>query len=393
MKTYNRLPVTFERGEGCWLIDSNGKRYIDALCGISVTSLGHGHPAFIEAIQSQANKLVHTSNLFHIEAQEKLANSLCDIAQMDRVFFGNSGAEANEAAIKLARLHAHNNGNHDPLILTFRGSFHGRTLGTLAATGNTAIKEGFEPLLPGFAHLTFNDENEVTQYFAEHKNIAAVLIEPVQGEGGIHIATPHFLHKLQTLCHEHGALFMLDEIQSGNGRCGRYFAFQCNEGTTYALKPDVVTTAKGLGNGFPIGACLARGAAADTMAPGKHGSTFGGNPLACHVANAVINTIMEQQLANKAASTGEWIASNIQNNLANNPIVKEIRYCGLMIGIELNKTCVEIMQMGLDEGIVLNVTAGNVVRLLPPLTTSQDEAIIIVNKVSSIILTFADNKK
>ncbi|NNL57833.1 MAG: aminotransferase class III-fold pyridoxal phosphate-dependent enzyme, partial [Pseudomonadales bacterium] len=284
MTTYNRLPVSFARGEGCWLFDQRGKRYLDALCGISVTNLGHTHPAVTETISRQANTLLHTSNLYQIDAQEQLAAQLCDTGTMQRVFFANSGAEANEAAIKLARLHAHNRGNQNPLIVTLQGSFHGRTLATIAATGNASIREGFGPDLPGFVHLPLNDLAAAEALFAGQDNIAAVLIEPVQGEGGIHIAAPAYLKQLQQLCHQHGALFMLDEIQTGNGRCGRYFAYQLYDGSEHELQPDVVTTAKGLGNGIPIGACLARGAAADVMAPGKHGSTFGGNPFACSVA-------------------------------------------------------------------------------------------------------------
>lgn len=392
MKTYNRLPVSFERGEGCYLYDEQGKQYIDALCGISVTSLGHSHPAFVQAITEQSKKLVHTSNLYHIAAQEKLADKLCAAANMDRVFFGNSGAEANEAAIKLARLHAHNSGNHNPVILTFSGSFHGRTLATLSATAGTAIKEGFAPIVEGFIHLPFNDLAAAEACFQSNPDIAAVLVEPVQGEGGINIAEPAFLKGLQSLCHANNALFMLDEIQSGNGRCGRYFACQLFDKTDNALSPDVITTAKGLGNGIPVGACLAKGKAAETLAAGKHGSTFGGNPLACHVATAVVDTIINENLPERAISLGNLISNLVRSKLGNHEMVTEIRHCGLMIGIELDTPCKEIMQMGLDNGIILNVTSDRVVRLLPPLTLSDQEATVIAEKTISTILEFIDQK-
>lgn len=389
MQTYKRLPVSFTQGNGCWLQDSNGKQYLDGLCGISVTNLGHHHSAVTATIQAQSQKLLHTSNLYHIEAQEQLAEQLCQAGNMQRVFFGNSGAEANEAAIKLARLHAHNHGNHQPLIITFGGSFHGRTLGTIAATGNDAIKAGFEPQLEGFMHLPFNDIDAATQAFAQHSNIAAVLIEPVQGEGGINIAEPAYLLALQNLCQQHNALFMLDEIQTGNGRCGRYFAYQLFDHSEFALKPDVITTAKALGNGIPIGACLACGDAATTMAPGKHGSTFGGNPFASAVASTVVKTIIEEKFDQRAAQLGQQFLKGFQSRLQGNAIVSDIRSCGLMIGIELSHACGELMLQGLQQGIIINVTAGNVVRLLPPLVMSNDEANTLLDKVTDLIEQFA----
>lgn len=388
MKTYNRLPVAFSRGEGCWLYDANDKKYLDGLCGISVTSLGHAHPAVTATIAQQANALLHTSNLYHIEAQEQLADQLCALGNMDRAFFSNSGAEANEAALKIARLHAHNHGNNNPQIITFSGSFHGRTLATIAATGNSGIKEGFAPTMPGFIHLPFNDIEAVTALFAQRDDIAAVLVEPVQGEGGVNIASPHFLATLQTLCKASNALFMLDEIQSGNGRCGRYFAHQLLDGGETAVQPDVITLAKALGNGIPVGACLAKGDAANTLVAGKHGSTFGGNPFACSVASTVVRTIQEQNLAARAEQLGALFLGRFKNALKSQPKVADIRGCGLMLGIELDEPCAPIMQKGLDAGIVINVTAGNVVRLLPPLIMSDDEALLLADTTLQVIADF-----
>ncbi len=384
MDTYKRLPVTFSHGNGVWIHDTDGKRYLDALCGISVTSLGHNHPAVTKAIINQAQTLLHTSNLYRIDAQQKLATRLCQVAGMDRVFFSNSGAEANEAAIKLARLHAHNKGMSDPTIITMSGSFHGRTLATLAATGNKSIQQGFEPLPTGFLNIPFDDADAVEQVLKTQSNIAALLIEPVQGEGGIRIASTEYLHRLQQLCHQHQVLFMLDEIQTGNGRCGSYFAFQ-----GLGLSPDVVTTAKGLGNGVPIGACMAKGLAAETLAPGKHGSTFGGNPLATAAALAVIDSIETDHLAQRAGILGDKMIADFKVNLAENPAVVDIRGCGLMIGIELDKPCTELVSKALEAGLLINVTAEKVIRLLPPLIMSDENADQIVTIVTDLINQFA----
>jgi len=388
MKNYNRLPIAFSKGDGCWLYDTHGNKYLDGLCGISVTSLGHAHPAVTQTIAQQAHTLLHTSNLYHIEAQEQLADTLCNIGNMDRAFFSNSGAEANEAALKIARLHAHNHGNKNPQIITFTGSFHGRTLATIAATGNSGIKEGFEPTMPGFIHLPFNDIEAVTAEFAQRNDIAAVLVEPVQGEGGVNIADTAFLNALQSLCKKHDSLFMLDEIQSGNSRCGRFFAYQLADNSSTPLLPDVITTAKALGNGIPIGACLARGKAADTFVAGKHGSTFGGNPFACKVASTVIRTMQEQNLAQKSEQLGAMFLKRFKTAFHSQPKVVDIRGCGLMIGVELNEPCAVLMQKGLDAGIVINVTAGNVVRLLPPLVMNDDEAIQLAETTINIITEF-----
>ena len=384
MNTYQRLPVTFSHGEGVWLIDTDGKRYLDALCGISVTNLGHAHPAVSAAIKKQADLLLHTSNLYHITPQQQLAEKLCSIAAMDNVFFSNSGAEANEAAIKLARLHASHKGNSHPIIITMTGSFHGRTLATITATANDKIKAGFGPLPPGFVYGEYNNIDSAKQLFAEHgNNIAAVFVEPVQGEGGINVGDADYLLQLQQLCHNHQALFMLDEVQSGNGRCGHYFAFQ-----GLGLSPDVVTTAKGLGNGVPIGACLAKGAAAETLSPGTHGSTFGGNPLATAAALAVIDTIEKEQLCKRAAALGNSIRADFKKALANNPAVIDIRGSGLMIGIELNQPCGQLVTDALTAGLLINVTAGSTIRLLPPLTMTDENAATLVEKLTTLIDQF-----
>lgn len=394
MNTYQRLPVTFSHGDGAYLFDTQGKRYLDALCGISVTNLGHNYPAVTKAIKHQAESLLHTSNLYHIAPQQMLAQKLCSLAGMDSVFFANSGAEANEAAIKLARLHAFNQAKaagaeSNPLILTFSNSFHGRTLATLTATGNKKIKTGFGPLPEGFICTQYNDIQAAEQVFAEHgENIAGLLIEIVQGEGGIHPAVPEYLHQLQALCQQHNALFMVDEIQTGNGRCGSYFAYQA-----LGLSPDVVTTAKGLGNGVPVGACLARGAAAKTLQPGTHGSTFGGNPLATAAALAVVNAIEDQQLSARAASLGEDMKSAFATSFADNAAVIDIRGMGLMMGIELDRPCGELVAQALEAGVLINVTADSVIRLLPPLILSDEEARQIVVTVCDLVNRFTQEKR
>lgn len=384
MNTYQRLPVTFSHGEGVWLIDTDGKRYLDALCGISVTNLGHAHPAVSAAIKKQADLLLHTSNLYHITPQQQLAQKLCDISAMDKVFFSNSGAEANEAAIKLARLHASHKGNSHPIIITMTGSFHGRTLATITATASQKMKTGFGPLPAGFVYGEYNNIESAKQLFAEHgDNIAAVFLEPVQGEGGINVGDADYLLQVQQLCHHHQALFMLDEVQSGNGRCGHYFAFQ-----GLGLSPDVVTTAKGLGNGVPIGACIAKGAAAETLSPGTHGSTFGGNPLATAAALAVIDTIEKDHLCKRAAALGNSIRADFKKALADNAAVIDIRGSGLMIGIELDRPCGQLVSDALNAGLLINVTAGSTIRLLPPLIMTDENAATLVETLTTLIQQF-----
>jgi acetylornithine aminotransferase len=383
MNTYKPLPVTFEHGEGAYLFDSAGERYLDALCGIAVCGLGHAHPAVSEAICNQARRLLHTSNLYHIELQHKLADALCRVAAMDRVFFSNSGAEANEAALKLARLHGHQKGISAPQVIVMEGSFHGRTMATLTATGNRKIQAGFEPLVPGFLRAPYDDLEALRTIADNSPNVVAILVEPITGEGGIRIPAENYLTEIRALCDQRGWLMMLDEIQTGMGRTGRWFAHQ-----HHGVIPDVMTLAKGLGNGVPIGACLARGQAAEVFRPGNHGSTFGGNPLAASAALAVIETLEQDQLIDNAGAMGTLMLQAFRERLGTAPGVVSIRGQGLMIGIELDRPCAELMQQALARKLLINVTADSVVRLLPPLTLTHEQAQTIVATVSELIETF-----
>ena len=383
MPTYSRLPVTFSHGEGCYLFDTQGKRYLDGLCGISVTNLGHAHPAVTAAIQAQAASLLHTSNLYQIGAQEELAQLLTRTSDMASCFFGNSGAEANEAAIKLARLYGHQRGVTRPAIVVLEDAFHGRTLATLSATGNRKIQAGFEPLVSGFLRAPRDDLEAIRQIALNNSDVVAILAEPIQGEGGIRPLAPEYLHGLRQICDEQSWLLMFDEVQTGNGRTGDYFAYQ-----GLGLKPDVVTTAKGLGNGVPIGACLARGPAAEVFAPGHHGSTYGGNPLACAAALAVVNTVIEEDLGQRATARGQLIRDTLVAELNNAEAVVEIRGRGLMLGIELSRDCGELPAAALEKGLLINVTAGNTIRLLPPLIISEDESRELARGVAALINEF-----
>ena len=380
MSTYSRLPVRFERGEGASLWDTDGRKYLDALSGIAVCGLGHAHPAVSEAICDQAKKLVHTSNLYQIPLQEKLAQRLCQLAGMDRAFFCNSGAEANEAAIKLARLYGHRQGIHLPVIVVAEGSFHGRTLATLTATGNRKVQAGFEPLVQGFVRVPYNDLQALELVAANTPSVVAVLVEPIQGEGGILIPDPGYLSGLRRICDQQGWLLMLDEVQTGMCRTGRWFAFQHTD-----IAPDVMTLAKGLGNGMPIGACLARGPAAEILSPGKHASTFGGNPLACRAALAVIETLERENLAERAEALGRQFLGGLMLALDGVAGVTAIRGKGLMIGVELDRPCADLVARALEQRLLINVTAERVVRLLPPLVISDQEAQQIINTVASLV--------
>ncbi len=383
MQTYARLPVSFHRGEGAWLWDSDGNRYLDALSGIAVCGLGHAHPAVTRALQEQAARLLHTSNLYGIPLQEQLAATLCEHSGMERVFFCNSGAEANEAAIKLARLWAHRRGARDPVILVMENAFHGRTLATLTATGNRKAQQGFEPLVDGFVRVPFNDLEAVDAAAREHEGIAAILVEPVQGEGGIRVGTRDYLTGLRQRCDEHGWLLMLDEVQTGMGRTGSWFAYQ-----QAGILPDVLSLAKGLGNGMPIGASLARGEAAELMQPGSHGTTFGGNPLAARAGLAVTETLSRYGLDTRAAELGERLQDGFRNRLGHLPGVVDIRGRGLMLGIELDRPCGDLVKQALAARILINVTAERVVRLLPPLIISDDEADLIIDRVGTLVQDF-----
>ena len=380
MNTYARLPVTFERGEDSILWDTNGKQYIDAVSGIAVCSLGHARREVADAICDQANKLVHTSNLYQIQHQESLGDKLCQLSGMNKVFFSNSGAEANEAAIKLARLYGKNKGIEVPEIIVASGSFHGRTLATLSATGNRKVQAGFSPLVQGFIRVAYDDIEAIKNIAKSSRNIAAILVEPVQGEGGVNIPATDYLSQLRELCDEHDWLLMLDEIQTGMCRTGEWFAFQHSD-----IQPDVMTLAKALGNGVPIGACLTAAKATDVLQPGTHGSTFGGNPLACRAALAVIDVMEKEQLANAAAELGQYFNEQFQVALKGVAGVSNIRNKGLMIGLTLEKDCPTLVLQALENGVLINMTAPNKIRLLPPLTMSKDEADSVIAATSKLI--------
>ncbi|MBX2836338.1 MAG: aspartate aminotransferase family protein [Gammaproteobacteria bacterium] len=387
MATYGRLPMTVARGEGALIWDTEGKQYIDALTGIAVCALGHANPAIAEAINAQARSLVHVSNFYEIPQQQDLGNKLCEIANMDKVFFCNSGAEANEAMLKIARLHGHHRGIEMPTILVTDTAFHGRTLATLSATGNAKIQAGFAPITPGFKIIPYNDVPALSQILSEDASIVAVMLEPIQGEGGIQVPDAEYLNKVRALCDAHQCLLMLDEIQTGIGRTGAWFAHQHN-----GILPDVMSLAKSLGNGVPIGACLARGHAAQLMQPGSHGSTFGGNPLSCQVATTVLDEIQRLDLIHRVNELSERFMQSFHSAFHNQPGVVEIRGRGLMIGIELETDCIELMARGLEQGILLNVTAGNVVRLLPPYILSDQQADEIASKVINLVNQFLSEK-
>ncbi len=384
MATYAPLPVSFTHGQGAWLWDSAGKAYLDAVSGVAVCNLGHAHPAVRDALCAQAHKLFHTSNLYQIDLQAQLAERLLALSGMERAFFCNSGAEANEAALKLARLHGHARGVEIPQIVVMENSFHGRTLGTLSATGNRRVQAGFEPLVQGFVRVPYGDLTAIRALAAQPNTIAAVLVEPVQGEGGVNIPPTDYLPGLRQLCDQQGWLLMLDEIQTGMGRTGQWFAFQHHPG----LYPDVLTSAKGLGNGMPIGACLARGPAAALFTPGSHGTTFGGNPLACSAALAVIETGLAQHIPTLAAQRGQHLLSLLQAALADVPQVQVVRGLGMMLGIELDRPCKALVTQALEAGLLINVTADRVIRLLPPLILSAEEAELLVARLVPLVRQF-----
>ncbi|UZJ44803.1 aspartate aminotransferase family protein [Marinimicrobium sp. C6131] len=383
MNTYGTRALTLVRGEGSRVWDDQGNSYIDAISGIAVCGLGHSHPAVTRALCDQAGTLLHVSNLYNIPPQRQLADLLCEQTGMERVFFSNSGAEANEAAIKLARKYGAAQGVERPAILVMENSFHGRTLATLSATGNKKAQEGFAPLVEGFIRVPYNDPAAVRAAAAQHANIVAILVEPVQGEGGVRVPAPGYLNQLREICDQRKWLLMLDEIQTGNGRTGRYFAFQHN-----GIQPDVLTTAKGLGNGVPIGACLARGRAAEVFQPGSHGSTFGGNPLACRAGIAVVETLLNEGLIARAAQMGDWLLEQFRERLKNDAKVVDIRGKGLMIGLELDRPCAELVAQARERELLINVTAGNTVRLLPPFILTEAEAEQLVTGVVELIRAF-----
>jgi acetylornithine aminotransferase len=383
MQTYARQPVAFTRGEGVWLFDEAGNKYLDALAGVAVNGLGHGHPRLAAALCEQAGRLIHTSNIYRILEQERLANRLCELSGLERAFFCNSGAEANEAAIKIARLHGHHRGIENPAIVVMEKSFHGRTLATLSATGNRKVQAGFEPLVSGFVRVPFGDAAAVDKLAEHHNNIVAVLVEPFQGEGGVQIPQADYLAQLRAICDRNEWLLMLDEVQTGIGRTGTWFAFQHTN-----VLPDVMTLAKGLGSGVPVGCCLARGVAAQTFTPGKHGSTFGGGPLACTAALTTLQVMADDGLLANAADVGAYIRAEMARRLEGVKGIVDIRGQGLMIGIELDRPCAELVGRALADGLLINVTADTVVRLLPPLILKREEAAVLTEKLAALIRAF-----
>jgi acetylornithine/N-succinyldiaminopimelate aminotransferase len=382
MQTYSPQPVAFARGEGAWLWDTEGRKYLDALAGIAVNGLGHAHPVLTRAIAEQAAKLIHTSNLFRVVEQERAAEKVCALAGMDNAFFGNSGAEANECAIKLARLHGHQRGIENATIVVMEKAWHGRTLATLSATGSRKAQAGFEPLMPGFVRVPYNDFNAIERV-AGNASIVAVLMEVLQGEGGIHVADHDYVRRLRAICDEKQWLLMIDEVQSGIGRTGKWFAHQWS-----GIVPDVITLAKGLASGVPIGACLARGVAAKVFKPGNHGTTFGGGPLVSVAALTTLEVIERDGLLDHAARMGEVIQSGLKRELAGVAGVREVRGMGLMIGVELDRPCGDLVRRALAAGLIINVTADKVIRLLPPLVIQEQEARQLVAILAPLVKAF-----
>jgi acetylornithine/N-succinyldiaminopimelate aminotransferase len=383
MNTYSRQPVAFARGEGVWLWDTEGRKYLDGVAGVAVNSLGHAHPRLVKAICDQAGSLIHTSNLYGISLQEQLADRLCAISGMDNVFVCNSGCEANEAMIKLARLYGHQKGIDNPAIIVMEKSFHGRTLATLSATGNRKVQAGFEPLVSGFVRVPYNDVPAIEQVAAHNHNVVAVMVEPIQGEGGVNTPDGEYLKRIREICDRQGWLLMLDEVQTGIGRTGKWFEHQHAH-----IVPDVMALAKGLGSGMPVGACLAKGAAAEVFKPGNHGSTFGGNPLACAAAIATLDAIEQDGLMVNAWETGNFIRDSLAERLKGVAGVVEVRGMGMMIGVELDRPCGDLVAHARDKGLLINVTVDSVVRLLPPLVMNRQEAQQLVDILAPLIREF-----
>lgn len=383
MNTYNRLPVSFTHGQGVWLWDEQGRKYLDALAGIAVSGLGHNHPEVVRAVTTQAAKVIHTSNIYEIRLQEQLGTRLCELSGMEEAFFCNSGAEANEAAIKLARLYGHQRGVENAAIIVMEHAWHGRTLATLSATGSRKAQAGFEPLMAGFVRVPYNDAKALHTAADTNRNIVAVLMEVLQGEGGIVLADAQYVRAIRKLCDERNWLLMIDEVQSGLGRTGTWFGYQ-----HAAIQPDVVTLAKGLASGVPIGACLAAGPAAGTFKPGNHGTTFGGGPLACAAGLATLAAIEAEDLIAGAERLGDLIRAQLREALAGVAGVVEVRGLGLMIGIELDRPCGELVKAALAAGLLINVTADRVIRLLPPLVLQEVEARELVARLAPLIRAF-----
>jgi acetylornithine/N-succinyldiaminopimelate aminotransferase len=380
MNTYAPLPVSFVRGAGAWLWDENGKQYLDAISGLGVCALGHAHPALARVISEQSATLIHTGNLVRIPWQEKLAGQLAAVTGMERVFFGNSGAEAIECALKITRVLGHERGIDKPGVIVMERSFHGRTLAALSATGSRKMQAGFEPLVSGFVRAPFGDADAVEKIARHNGEITAVLVEPIQGEAGIRMPPPGYLADLRTICDDNGCLLIFDEIQTGLCRTGKWYAHQHEN-----VLPDILTTAKALANGLPISACIASGAAAEALSPGRHGSTFGGNPLVSRAACTVLDIMQAENISDLAASTGEGMLGSFRSRLKVHPRVKDIRGKGLMIGIELNHEANRLRQLALEKGVLLNVTQDRVIRLLPPLIIDAEQAERIVDVVCVLV--------
>jgi acetylornithine aminotransferase len=383
MQTYAPNPVAFARGEGAWLWDTNGRKYLDALSGIAVSGLGYGHPAFVKAINEQAARLIHTSNHFVVPEQEAAAAKVCAVAKMDNAFFCNSGAEANECAIKLARLYGHQRGVENATIIVMEKAWHGRTLATLSATGSRKAQAGFEPLMGGFLRVPYNDAAAIEKIGEHNASVVAILLEVLQGEGGLHVADNEYLRKLREICDRKEWLLMIDEVQSGIGRTGKWFAHQWA-----GIVPDVMPLAKGLGSGVPVGACLAKGAAAKVFKPGNHGTTFGGGPFASVAVLTTLQIIEREGLVEHAGRVGELLMQSLKRELHGVAGVKDIRGKGLMLGIELDRPCGDIVRRGLEAGLVANVTADKVIRLVPPLILSEAESRQLVSILVPIIKAF-----
>jgi len=381
---YNQLPVQFDRGEGVYLYDSNGKKYLDAYCGIAVTGLGHNYPAVTNAIQNQAAKIIHASNVVKIPQQIELSNLLAELFGMDsEVFFNNSGAEAVETAIKISRLYGHSKNIANPKVLVMQGAFHGRTMTAITAGDNSKSKEGFDPLVPGFVRVAYNDAAAIEAVLKADHDIVAVLLEPIQGESGIRVPSKNYLTQVRKICDDLQVLMMVDEVQSGMGRTGKFFCFEHE-----AIKPDVITLAKGLANGVPIGACIIRKPYCDLFQPGSHGSTFGGNPLSCAAGIATVHEIINNKLYENAAKQGAKIIAGLTAALSTNSHVKSVRGKGLMIGVELDQPCREILPIALKHGIIFNVANYNVLRIMPPLIISDAQAQIVIETIPALITEY-----
>ena len=389
LNTYGRLPISFEKGAGVWLFDKQGNRYLDALAGVAVNTVGHTHPVLIEGLKKQLDHFIHVSNYVYIKEQENLSSKLTALTGLDAVFFSNSGCEANEAAIKFARLYAHSHGIQSPEIIVMEQSFHGRTMATLSATGNRKVQAGFEPLLKGFIRVPFDDGDSIIKIAEQNKNVAAIFVEPIQGEGGVRLPKNLnlYLNQLKNICEQNSWLLMLDEVQTGIGRTGKLYAYQYSD-----IKPDILTSAKGLGSGVPIGPTLVNKKITDIIKPGQHGSTFGGNPLACSAGCLTLDIIQSENLLLNATIQGAKIAHELRRGFKNSTAVQDVRHLGLMIGIELNQNCSELMTTALKYGLLISVTSGNVIRIVPPLVINDDESDFLVAKLTLLIKEFIESK-